>query len=444
MNAIRSLILILTLFTPVLAQGKPILLIFKSDRCPPCRQFDQTMMTDKNFCNTLQSSFDLRVLNIDTEEGRATSNSHGILQIPAFIVFVNNKPVIKPIYGFSPTRSGKALFLSQLSIVSQPREVVPQQQEIVEEQQLPLPESIIEIPQDNVRNVIEESTNKTNDRIRDALSELRTDLNRSLSQSEEKIKQATTLNKVKFNEIDNKVSDLIESQNSIELKINKVTDTVSDLSKTVTNINKTVTNINTSQTSFEEVLVNSQQTPQTVPQQEKPQATGLVGTLVKFGVGAAATAFGWPIAGTALGTAAIGLGIGFIRNRLKKNKQHTHPVTKPIDQTTQQSTTYTPYSHQTTNIQPQPVQQYPPSNNTQQTVSETRFVTKEVDIVGESYKEAIRKVANTLGDTNPAYKDVAAMIDHTAREIERGKRKPKDKDNNIKPETDLKMLWEDK
>ena len=49
--------------------------------------------------------------------------------------------------------------------------------------------------------------------------------------------------------------------------------------------------------------------------------------------------------------------------------------------------------------------------------------------------------AKVLG---PAYKDVAAMIDHTAKEIERGKRKPKDKDSNIKPETDLKMLWEDK
>lgn len=437
MNAIRSLILTLTLFTPVLAQDKPILLIFKSDRCPPCRQFDQTMATDRNFCTTLQSSFDLRVLNIDTEEGRATANSHGILQIPAFIIFKNNKPVIKPIYGFNSTRSGKALFLSQLSMVAQPQEFIE------ERQPSPLPESVIEIPQDNVRNVIEESTNRTNDRIRDALSELRSDLNRSLSQSEEKIKQATTLNKVKFNEIDNKVSDLVESQNSIELKLNKVTDTVSDLSKTITNINKTVTNISTSQSSFEEVLTNSQQTPQTIPQDNKPESSGLFSTLTKLGIGAAATAFGWPIAGTALGTAALGLGIGFIRNKLKKNKQHTHPVTQPTEQTTQQQTSYTPYTHPTNHIQPQPTQQYSPYR-VEPTTSDTRFVTKEVDIVGESYKEAVRKVANTLGDTNQAYKDVAAMIDHTAREIERGKRRPKDKDNNIKPETDLKMLWEDK
>lgn len=440
MNTIRSLILVLTLSTPVFAQGKPILLIFKSDRCPPCRQFDQTMATDRNFCNTLQSSFDLRVLNIDTEEGRATANSHGILQIPAFIVFKNNKPVIKPIYGFSPTRSGKALFLSQLSIVSQP-------QEIIEEQQLPLPqqqESIIEVPQDNVRNIIEESTDRTNNRIREALSELRSDLNRSLTASEEKIKQVTTLNKVKFNEIDNKVSDLIDSQNSIELKLNKVTDTVSNLSETVTNIHKTVTNINTTQSSFEEVLNNTQQTTQ---QTEKPESSGLFGTLTKFGIGAAATMFGWPIAGTALGTAALGLGIGFIRNKLKKNKQYTHPVTQPPEQPTQYTnqppTSYTPYTHPTNHLQPQPTQQYSPYK-VEPTTSDTRFITKEVDIVGESYKEAIRKVANTLGDTNPAYKDVAAMIDHTAKEIERGKRRPKDKDSNIKPETDLKMLWEDK
>lgn len=443
MNIIRPLLIVLTLFTPVLAQGKPILLIFKSDRCPPCRQFDQIMATDRNFCTTLQSSFDLRVLNIDTEEGRATANSHGILQIPAFIVFKNNKPIIKPIYGFSPTRSGKALFLSQLSMVAQPQEFVEERQEIIEERQTPpRQESVIEVPQDNVRNVIEESTNRTNDRIRDALSELRSDLNRSLSQSEEKIKQATTLNKVKFNEIDNKVSDLVKSQNSIELKLNKVTDTVTDLSKTITNINKTVTNISTSQTSFEEVLTNTQQTPQTVPQENKPESSGLIGTLTKFGIGAAATMFGWPIAGTALGTAALGLGIGFIRNKLKKNRQHTHPVTQPTEQVTQ-PTQYTPYTHPTNHIQPQPTQQYSPYK-VEPTTSDTRYVTKEVDIVGESYKEAIRKVANTLGDTNSAYKDVAAIIDHTAKEIERGKRRPKDKDNNIKPETDLKMLWEDK
>lgn len=442
----NSIALILILSTNIFAQTKPILLIYKADYCGPCKSFDRTMMTDRNFYTTLSSKFDLRTFNISTEEGRASANEYGILHVPAFVIFVNDKPVAKPIYGFRPSESGKAYLISSLTAICPPTEYIIENHS---SQTLPDDRHIIQKP-DDVKDIIRESSDETIRRIRDALTELRSDVNASLTSQEQIIKDSRDRFKgidqkileLSDNniEINDKISQLISYQNSADSKLNKVITTITDLNSTINTVENTTNTINRTQTSTFEEILNTK--PENNTQQSKD--SGLFGTLIKYGIGAAATVYGWPVLGTAAGTAALGIGIGFIRRRFKKNHNNKPLINQqPVNQ--QLPTDYKPYQHSTQSTVNEPTNykpyEHPPPTREIQT--ENRYIVKEVDIVGESYKEAIRKLATTLGDKNPQYKEIAAIVEHTAKEIERGKRRTTTDEEKLDPNQDIKLLWQD-
>ena len=484
MKLICPILTFILTISSVVAQGKPILLIFTSNNCQPCLTFAREYVQDVNFNRVLTDSFDMRQWSTSTEEGRIQSQKYGILQVPAFIV-INNGVAKKPIYGFRPNSSGKAVLLSQLGLMKDEAPPPPPE--------LPLPPEVIydNYTSDNSKAICADP--KVIKELSNALGELRSDVNRSLALTESRTDNIIKDAKTKFDSItaaqkrtdDNllKLSSSVErvsesqssistdvqklaeaqssvtgsiqklssSQNTVNTDIQKLATSVSTLNSAITKVYTSVENSSTEQTSKIGEINNTIAEVIGIKQPEaKP--TGLIGTVLKLGVGAAATAFGWPIAGTAIGSTAAVWGLSKVWNRLKKNR-HKHqsphnpitdydPNTHTNTSNPNQPTNYTPYVHPT-------LKKPPPESDTIRITetggkTETKFVLKETDIIGESYKEALRKIASTMGEQNPAYKDMVAIIDHTANEILRGKRKPVSGSNEIKPETDVKLLWEDK
>jgi len=480
MKLITPILTFILTISSVVAQGKPILLIFTSNECQPCIAFAREFVQDINFNRTLTSTFDLRQWSTSTEEGRIQSAQYGILQIPAFIV-INNGVAKKPIYGFKPTNNGKALLLSQLGLMRDeapppPAEVQPPPEIIYDNFTSDSNKTICADPKvirelgealgelrSEVNRSLALTENRTDNIIKDAKAKFdsitaaqkRTDDNLlKLSSSVEKVSEAQSsiINDVqKLAEaqslVTNSIQKLSSSQSTVNTDIQKLATSVSTLNSAVTKVYTSLETSSTEQTSKIGEINNTIAEVIGIKQPE-PKPTGLINTALKLGIGAAATAFGWPIAGTAIGSSIAVWGLGKLWNRVKKNKHNNHsPNPTPCFPNTQtphtpyQPTDYTPYVHP-------PLKKPPPESDTVHITetggkTETKYVLKETDIVGESYKEALRKVASTMGESNSAYKEVAAIIDHTANEILRGKRKPVSGNNEIKPETDVRLLWED-
>lgn len=132
--------------------------------------------------------------------------------------------------------------------------------------------------------------------------------------------------------------------------------------------------------------------------------SGLAGPLqgiLKLGFTGAALYFGLPVGAAGLAAAVAGFAIGRVRRRAHARKEGNH-------------TGNTQYVARSDVV-------LAPVADSGKRVSTNHYITKVVDIEGEAYKEAIRKVSAAYAKRSLSVAEIMQVLEHTANEIARGK-----------------------
>lgn len=100
------------------SSGRPLLIVYHSASCGPCRDFDRAWQTDPVFRDAIRRAFDIRGLRAEIPAQRATAEQLGADRMPAFIRQSAERRWCPPIFGFSSTEDGKQTLLRELGIYS--------------------------------------------------------------------------------------------------------------------------------------------------------------------------------------------------------------------------------------------------------------------------------------------------------------------------------------
>ncbi len=108
-----AIIAVLFLFLPLVAfaqqRSKPTLFIVHADWCPPCRVFDTTFTRNEEFQTALRRAAELRELDWDKPDERAYAIKHlKVDQIPAYVLVRDGRVVSKHI-GFTSSLTPAAV-----------------------------------------------------------------------------------------------------------------------------------------------------------------------------------------------------------------------------------------------------------------------------------------------------------------------------------------------
>lgn len=425
MRHILSLLCLVALFTvhPRAAFGqKPTLFIVHSDTCPPCLNFDRVFTTRPEFRRALEDAYELRELDFDDREDNAIARQMGVNRVPSYVAYRGAKKLAIHV-GWTMSSNDAEIDRAMVALCqslnvewpSRVRQAVkapdPPKANAVTAASAVDVEARREITklaiQTRQLQVAQEST-------REAVNTLRTDLQGMQSQFSNG--QASLQQKLEDGQTSSS-SNLQSVQSAIEQLRKSHEETTSSVSSMHTDLRKSI-----EQTMVETVRqLVQQRTPAVV---EKPfpdisakdldSANGVATSStpkmagkwlsVLQTVGKAAVfvlAPEYAIPGTAALTAA-GMALTWFRRR-KASQQAAQAVQQ---QATQLGTELNPIR----------------VSDASDVRTETKFVVKESDVLGESYAEAIRRVANNQRETNPGIVDVLAQVDGAARQLAHGKR----------------------
>lgn len=384
--------------------SRPQLIIVHSDSCGPCRQFDCQWLQDAQFRAAIQKRFDVRALDWDISAQKQSAQTLGVSRLPSFVVETGSG-WSAPIVGFLPTPDGKRDLLRQLTQASgvgaqTPTAPQPRVRAAASAQRdsPPIRTATQSTVDEEARRQLKQVTD-TQRRIGDDLVELNSAVNRSLhegTQTAQEVKSVRdSLSTIKT-ELGSTASRLTEQISRTREDSRRDTQTELKLfNETVRNtVHDTVTErINST------LSQPAAGGPQPItPTRETDGASGTAGTeshplagwLLKIGLTGAAASLGLPVAGAGV---AAGVISWLITRRRARRTATTgtadNQVTVLRDQTTRRTT-------------------------------DTHYVVKETDRVGEAYKEALRRVCAAYKDERPGIVDVARQVEHVAQEIVRG------------------------
>lgn len=128
---------------------------------------------------------------------------------------------------------------------------------------------------------------------------------------------------------------------------------------------------------------------------------GPLQSILKLGFTGAALYFGLPVGAAGLAAAVAGFAIGRVRRRVHARVEGSH-------------TANTQYVNRSDVV-------LAPVADSGKRVSTNHYITKVVDIEGEAYKEAIRKVSAAYAKRSLSVAEIMQVLEHTAKEVARGK-----------------------
>ena len=388
--------------SPNVHPAKPELYIIHSDACPPCRNFDDVYDHHAQLRQTLRAAFHLRSLDWDIPAQQAIARSWGVTAVPTFVVRRNGQ--IRFVHvGFTSSKKPEAVAEAINSLMdgirvewppAQPTAPVPAPGPV----QAPAP-----VPADK-RPAAGQSPPAADEVAREAISQL-------ASQSRElKTGQARTEQKVEALQADVQTirGDITQLNTEITQSTSSVRDHVESTSRTLQETMerhmKSIFDESTTPAppaAAPPIVLSPVGENVAVRPDEglpDPQAAPVHHTASKWlqvarwagrtGLAIAAPEVFLP-GGIAL--AIAGAGLQWWRRRRQPKPLGT--IDNPI-RVTDPTTVKT----------------------------ETKFVVHESDILGESYREAIRRVGNAHRENSPEVIDVLKQVDAAATQIAHGRR----------------------
>lgn len=361
-----AIIALLFLFFPLVACGQDsqrrVLIIVTRDNCPPCDVFDRVYTIDKELRTALHRAFDVRELDLDIPSQRLAAERLGAKVAPAFLVLRDGKPVSTH-YGFSPTMQVQSVNRAIADLMDDLGVLWPPAQgEIVPAPRRPVPEPQPEIPWKPLPVPTPEKAGPVVDQVaRDQIGQL-----------DRKVESVRS-------EVSNSASKL---QSKIEQESRESRSQFESISQS---IKESISLIER-----EKIIERPAETI------EQPEATGptaskwlkVLGWAAKTGIAVAAPEIALP---GAAGLAVLGLGW-----RWWKNRRRPRPLGSAEN----------------------PIRFADPA----EVKTETKYVVSETDILGEAYREAIRRVGNQNRETAPGIIEVLKQVDAAASQLAHGKR----------------------
>lgn len=363
-----AIIALLFLFFPLVACGQDsqrrVLIIVTRDNCPPCDVFDRVYTIDRELREALHRAFDVRELDLDVPSERLAAERLGVNKAPAFLVLRNEKPVSTH-YGFSPTMEVSSVNRAIADLMDDlgvewpvPRAEHPRKSEPAPRR--PAPEPQPEIPWKPLPSP--EKAGPVVDQV----------AREQIGQLDRKVESVRS-------EVSNSASKL---QSKIEQESRESRSQFESISQS---IKESISLIER-----EKIIERPAETI------EQPEATGptaskwlkVLGWAAKTGIAVAAPEIALP---GAAGLAVLGLGW-----RWWKNRRRPRPLGSAEN----------------------PIRFADPA----EVKTETKYVVSETDILGEAYREAIRRVGNQNRETAPGIIEVLKQVDAAASQLAHGKR----------------------
>lgn len=368
--------LAVTFFAPLVAfgQSKRVLVIVTQDYCPPCQVFDRVYTIDDEFRNALNRAFDLRELDRSIPSQRLAAEKLGVKVAPAFLVLRDGKPVSTH-YGFSPTMEVASVnraiedLMDDLGvlwppaegeIVPAPKKPIPQPQAEIPQPQAEIPWKPLPIPTPEKKGpVVDQVAREQIGQLDRKVDSIRSEVSNSANKLQLKIEQESKESRSQIESISKSIR---ESVSLIEREKIVQRDTHSEPAK-----------------------------PVDQPTEAGPTASkwlNVLGWVAKTGIAVAAPEIALP---GAAGLAVLGFGWKWWKNRRKP---------KPLGSVEN------------------PIRFADPT----EIKTETKYVVSETDILGEAYREAIRRVGNQNRETSPNIIEVLKQVDAAASQLAHGKR----------------------
>lgn len=380
---------------------KPELFIIHSDTCPPCRNFDNVFTARPEFRRALQDAFTLRELDWANPADRRAAVAMGVDRVPAYVAFRGPKKIAMHV-GWTMSDNDAhidqaiACLLRDLN-VEWPPASAPAAVRAPDPPRPALPAAGVDI---DARNAItrlatqtkqlqtsQERTEQSVRALERDMQDVKSELNRATSGLQEQLKTSQT----EVRSISQTLQQSIERlQSSHEKTQTEVSAIGPDLRKS---IEQQLATMRAPQSPLDALLP-----PRADISAEIPEGSGAPSTSGKWlsvlaWAGKAALTVAAPevaIPGSVLLTTA-GVAASWIRKRRRPAPLGTS--SNPI-----------------TIAEPAAVK------------TETKFVVHESDVLGEAYKEAIRRVGNAHRENQPEVIDLLKQVDAAAVQLAHGQR----------------------
>jgi len=371
-----AIIAILFLCFPLVAFGQDggqrrVLIIVTRDNCPPCDVFDRLYTIDRALREALNRAFDVRELDLDIPSQRMAAERLGVKVAPAFLVLRDEKPVSTH-FGFSPTMEVASVnraiadLMDDLGVewpvprAEPPRKSKPAPRRPAPEPQPEIPWKPLPLPE-KAGPVVDQVAREQIGQLDRKVESLRSEVSNSASKLQSKIEQESKESRSQFESISKSIKEsisLIEREKIIERPAES----------NESNAESTESNESTGPTASKWLKV--------------------LGWAAKTGIAVAAPEIALP---GAAGLAVLGFGW-----RWWKNRRRPRPLGSAEN----------------------PIRFADPA----EVKTETKYVLSETDILGEAYKEAIRRVGNQNRETAPNIIEVLKQVDAAASQLAHGKR----------------------
>lgn len=356
-------------FAPLAAcwQDNRVLVIVTQDNCPPCQVFDRVYTIDRELRETLNRAFDLRELDRGIPSQRLAAEKLGVKVAPAFLVLRDGKPVSTH-YGFSPTMNVASVnraiedLMDDLGVEwPMPEIEPPRKAEPAPRRSDPQPEAPwkpIPVPESQ-GPMIDQVAREQIGQLDRKVDSIRSEVSNSASKLQLKIEQES---KESRSQIESVSKSIRESVSLIEREKIVQRDAPNEPTKLI------------------------EQSTDAGPTASK--WLNVLGWVAKTGIAVAAPEIALP---GAAGLAVLGFGWKWWKNRRSP---------KPLGSVEN------------------PLRFADPG----EVKTETKYVVSETDILGEAYREAIRRVGNQNRETSPNIIEVLKQVDAAASQLAHGKR----------------------
>jgi thiol-disulfide isomerase/thioredoxin len=354
-------------------RSKPILYIVHADWCPPCRVFDTTFTRNEEFQTALRRAADLRELDWEKPDERQFAIERlRVDRVPTYVL-VRDGQILSRHQGFTSSLAQASVneairdMMSRLNIEWPP----------AREQAKPAPRSEPRIEPRSVGPTIDQGA-------RDAIQKLSSEVTESNESLRSQIESSSKESRTQLQTISETLQKSIESTRS---------STREELQTIIRERIQAATGPNNSKATPDISTEIPGARSETTPSESAagPVASKWLRVLAwagKTGLAIAAPEVAIP---GSIGLTVAGLGLRWLMKR--KKPKPLGSVENPI--------------------------RVADDGNVR---TETKFVVTETDVLGEAFKEAIRRVGNTHRESSPHIVEVLKQVDSAATQLAHGKR----------------------